>query len=197
MTSPERIDLEEVNLVQRAIKGDQAAWIRLVAVHQEAVFRLAYLILGDPDDAEDVAQETFIRAFRSLESFDISRSLKPWLLQIASNLARNHLRSSGRYWAALKRFARREIQIPRNITEENSVKKEDSMVLWEAVKRLRQTDQEVIYFRYFLDLSVEDTAEALKIPEGTVKSRLHRSLKRLEGVITQDFPALIVEEHTR
>lgn len=189
--------MEEAGLIQRARKGDQAAWIRLVEIHQEAVFRLAYLILGDPDDAEDVAQETFIRAFRSLESFDTRRSWKPWLLRIASNLSRNHLRSTGRYWAALNRFARREIQVPRDTTQETSYKKEESLALWEAVKRLRQTDQEVIYLRYFLDLSVEDTAEALKIPEGTVKSRLHRSLKRLEGVITQDFPALIVEEHTR
>jgi len=67
---------------------------------------------------------------------------------------------------------------------------EEPRALWEAVRRLRQADQTVIYLRYFLDLSVEETAEALMIAPGTVKSRLHRSLRRLEAVIARDFPAL-------
>jgi RNA polymerase sigma-70 factor (ECF subfamily) len=187
--------LDEADLIHRAQQGDQPAWIRLVEAHQEGVFHLAYLFLGDPDEAEDVAQETFIRAFRSLERFECNRSLRPWLLRIVSNLSRNQLRSSGRYWSALIRFGRREIRAANYSLEELSLEKESSMAIWEAVKRLRQEDQEVIYLRYFLDLSVEDTAQALKIAEGTVKSRLHRSLKRLEKVITKDFPTLI-EEHT-
>lgn len=96
----------EADLIHRARRGDKAAWVALVGEHQGAIFRLAYLILGDPDEAEDVAQETFIRAFRSLERFDEDRSLKPWLLRIASNLSRNQLRSSRRYLATLTRFGR-------------------------------------------------------------------------------------------
>ena len=72
--------------------------------HQQAVFRLAYLLLGDADEAEDVAQETFIRAYRALERFDASRPLRPWLLRIASNLASNQRRSIGRYFGALQRL---------------------------------------------------------------------------------------------
>ena len=75
--------------VRRAANGDAAAWEPLVRAHQEAVFRLCYLLLGDPDEAEDVAQETFLRAWKHLRRFDATRPLRPWLLSIASNLASN------------------------------------------------------------------------------------------------------------
>lgn len=185
--------MEETALIIRARQGDQAAWIALVADHQEVIFRLAYLILGDPDDAEDVAQDTFIRAYRSLDRFDVRRPLRPWLLRIATNLARNQLRSSGRYWAALSRFGRVDVETQGTVTDQTGTDPAETRALWDAVRRLRQSDQTVIYLRYFLDLSVEETAEALKIAPGTVKSRLHRSLRRLEAVIAKDFPILIEE----
>ena len=68
-----------------------AAWTTLVGQQQEAVFRLAYLLLGDADEAQDVAQEAFIRAFRALHRFDPARPLRPWLLSITANLVRQHL----------------------------------------------------------------------------------------------------------
>lgn len=182
--------MEEIDLIKRARQDDQAVWARLVEEHQEEIFRLAYLILGDPDDAKDVAQETFVRAFRSLDRFDEGRPLKPWLLQIAANLSRNQRRASGRYWAALTRLGLREIDEKRNTAEETSIREEKSKVLWAAVRQLRQVDQEVVYLRFFLDLSVDETAVVLEIAPGTVKSRLHRSLKRLETVISRDFPVL-------
>lgn len=182
--------MAEVNLVPRARQGDQEAWILLVREHQEAIFHLAYLILGDPDDAEDIAQETFIRAYRSLDRFDERRPLRPWLLRIAKNLSHNQRRSVGRYWAALIRFGRSEVDEKRDVTEEARTQREKSRRLWEAVKKLQRADQDVIYLRYFLELSVEETAAVLEVAQGTVKSRLHRSLERLEAVITRDFPEL-------
>ncbi|MEW5987644.1 MAG: sigma factor, partial [Chloroflexota bacterium] len=94
--------VDEAQWVARARQGDNAAWLGLVTQYQEAVFRLAYLILRDADEAEDVAQETFVRAFRSLGRFDSSRPLRPWLLTIAANLARNRRRAIGRYLAAAR-----------------------------------------------------------------------------------------------
>jgi RNA polymerase sigma-70 factor (ECF subfamily) len=171
------------------------AWLQLVEAHQQIVFRLAYLILGDPYEAEDVAQETFLRAFKALDRFDPDRALRPWLLTIAKNLARNRSRSLGRYWHALKRFwmqnSSTHTQNPEAVSFENIT----ARTLWEAIRRLRDADQEVIYLRYFLDLSSREAAQALDIAPGTVKSRLHRSLKRLEAVIAADFPNLR-EDHT-
>ena len=86
--------MDEATLIRHAANGDAAAWEPLVLAHQEAVFRLSYLLLGDPDDAEDIAQETFLRAWNHLKRFDTTRPLRPWLLSIASNLARNRLRSA-------------------------------------------------------------------------------------------------------
>ena len=180
---------DEAELVRRARQGNAAAWEELVRIHQEPVFRLAYLLLGDPGDAEDVAQEAFLRAYRNLERFDLERPLRPWLLSIAANLARNRRRSAGRYWAALQRWYKAR---PAAATgpEEQSLHNLERQDLWRAIRHLDFSDQQVIYLRYFLDMSTMEVAETLQIPEGTVKSRLHRALKRLRGVIERDFPEL-------
>jgi RNA polymerase sigma-70 factor (ECF subfamily) len=182
--------VDESTLVRRAANGDAAAWEPLVLAHQEAVFRLCYLLLGDPDDAEDVAQETFLRAWNYLGRFDPARPLRPWLLSIASNLASNRRRSAGRYLAALTRAFRSEPAASASI-EDRSARHMEASHLWKAVQTLSLPDQQIIYLRYFLELSVAETAQALAIPEGTVKSRLSRALERLRGIIRQDFPVLI------
>jgi RNA polymerase sigma-70 factor (ECF subfamily) len=181
--------LEQIELIRRARQGDEAAWEVLMRQNQDTVFRLAYLRLGDPDVAEDVAQETFIRALRALPRFDTTRPLRPWLLQIALNLVRNRQRSIGRYLAALRRWAQDNPFAEQEI-EDDTVQRQDAQLLWQAVKRLPQRDQDVIYLRYFLELPIDQAAEALDVPTGTVKSRLHRALKRLAAVIDNDFPAL-------
>ena len=182
--------MDESTLIRHAANGDAAAWEPLVLAHQEAVFRLSYLLLGDPDDAEDVAQETFLRAWNHLKRFDTARPLRPWLLSIASNLASNRRRSVGRYLSALTRAFRYEPASSTSI-EEKSMRQMEASHLWRAVQNLSVSDQQIVYLRYFLDLSVAETAEILKIAEGTVKSRLSRALERLRDIIQHDFPVLI------
>jgi RNA polymerase sigma-70 factor (ECF subfamily) len=181
--------VDESTLVRHAANGDAAAWEPLVLAHQEAVFRLSYLLLGDPDEAEDLAQETFLRAWKYLQRFDPARPLRPWLLSIASNLASNRRRSAGRYVSALMRAFRNE-PAPATSIEEHSAQQLEAGHLWKAVQNLSMPDQQIIYLRYFLALSVAETAQALNIPEGTIKSRLSRALERLRGIIQQDFPVL-------
>ena len=181
--------MDESTLVRHAANGDAAAWEPLVLAHQEAVFRLSYLLLGDPDDAEDIAQETFLRAWNYLKRFDATRPLRPWLLSIASNLASNRRRSAGRYFAALTRAFRNEPAVSAS-TEEKSAQHMEAGELWKAVQHLSVPDQQIIYLRYFLDLPVTETADVLQVAEGTVKSRLSRALERLRGIIQQDFPVL-------
>lgn len=187
--------MEEERLIQYARQGDQKAWIRLVELHQQALYRLAYLILGDPNDSKDVTQEAFIRAYRNLDRFKDQYPLRPWLLRITSNLARNRRRSLGRYWAALTRLRQSQDDVLLNPLEKITVQRIESEMLWQAVKQLRKMDQDVIYLRYFLDLSVNEAAQVLEVSPGTVKSRLHRSLKRLEMVIAHEFP-ILKEEYT-
>ncbi len=181
--------MDEPTLIRHAANGDAMAWEPLVLTHQQAVFRLSYLLLGDPDDAEDIAQETFLRAWKYLKRFDATRPLRPWLLSIASNLASNRRRSAGRYFAALTRAFRDEPTL--TTMEEKSSQHLQAHDLWKAVQTLNLPDQQIVYLRYFLDLSVAETAEVLQIAEGTVKSRMSRALEKLRSIIQQDFPVLI------
>ena len=96
--------MAEPDLATRARRGDQAAWDALVREHQQGAFRLAYLFLGNASEAEDVAQEAFVRAYRAFDRFDPARPFRPWLLSIVANLARNRRRSLGRYLAAWRRM---------------------------------------------------------------------------------------------
>src|SRR5512133_885580 len=147
--------LDEPTLIRHAINGDMTAWESLMMLHQESVFRLAYLLLGDPDEADDTAQESFLRAWKYLKRFDATRPLRPWLLSITANLARNRRRSAGRYIAALMRAFREEpASVP---VEEKSLQDLEANELWQAVRNLSRTDQQIIYLRYFLDLSVTES----------------------------------------
>jgi RNA polymerase sigma-70 factor (ECF subfamily) len=180
----------EAELVRRARSGETAAWEALVDAHRQAVFRLAYLLSGSAADAEDVAQETFLRAYHALGRFDTGRPLRPWLLKITANQARNQRRSLGRYAAALTRWFQSDPQTSEPGVEAASRRRQDRRQVWEAVRRLSDGDQRVIYLRYFLELSVEETADTLEIAPGTVKSRLHRALGRLRRVVEREFPEL-------
>ena len=180
--------MDEPTLIRRAVAGDTAAWEDLMRAHQQAVFRLAYLIVGDPDDAEDVAQETFLRAWKHLKGFDLKRPLRPWLLSITSNLSSNRRRSAGRYFAALTRAFRDE---PAPVTiEEKSSEQLQANELWKAVQKLNTQDQQIVYLRYFLDLPIAEASQVLQVAEGTIKSRLSRALEKLREIIKRDFPIL-------
>jgi len=174
----------ESEMVARARAGDDLAWETLVRQHQEPVFRLAYLLLGDPDDARDIAQEVFIRTYKHLNRFDETRPLRPWLMRISSNLARNRKRSLARYWRTLERAARQQ-PVDRATLDSGGVEE-----LWQAIRKLKHADQQVIYMRYFLEISEAEMASTLEIPRGTVKSRLHRALSRLRVLIETEFPDL-------
>gem|GEM_PF-277815 len=180
--------VDESTLIRHAANGDAAAWESLMHAHQQSVFRFAYLLLGDPDDAEDTAQESFLRAWKYLKRFDPTRPLRPWLLSITANLASNRRRSAGRYFAAVLRAFRDE---PTSVRiEEKSAQNLEANELWHAVQHLNPADQQIIYLRYFLDLSVNETAQVLNVADGTVKSKLSRALEKLRTIIQKDFPVL-------
>lgn len=182
--------MNEPELIDAARRGDADAWAALVHAHQEPVFRLAYLLLSDADEADDVAQETIIRAHNALNSFDHTRPLRPWLLRIAANTARNRRRSLRRYLLAIQRSF---IGEPSALPGPDAGAHWEATTLWQAVKRLGSADQEIIYLRYFLDLSEAEAARTLAVAQGTIKSRTSRALTRLRALIDSEFPALRAE----
>jgi RNA polymerase sigma factor (sigma-70 family) len=169
----------EVELATRARAGDRTAYSEMVAAHQQVAFRVAYLVTGSAPDAEDAAQEGFVKAYRSLHRFDPRRPFRPWLLTIVANEARNRRRSAGRRLAYEARAVRLAPSVPGHTPEQEAEAAETRLALLEAVNRLPEAERLVIGLRYFLQLSEAETAAAAGIPTGTVKSRMWRAMERL------------------
>jgi RNA polymerase sigma-70 factor, ECF subfamily len=173
---------DESDLFARAQRGETAAYEEIVQRYQQIAFRTAYVITGSAADAEDAAQEGFVKAFRALGRFRAGADPRPWLLRIVANEARNRVRSSQRRHGLELRLIdgfRPGDAAPS--PEAAAVAAEDRQRLLGLVNALGEEDRLVISSRYFLELSGEETAAALGIPEGTVKSRLSRALLRLRG----------------
>ncbi len=177
---------DDGELFARAQRGDTAAYEEIVQRYQQVAFRTAYVITGSAADAEDAAQEGFVKAYRALATFRSGAEPRPWLLRIVANEARNRVRSEGRRHQLELRLA--EGIRPGGAApspEAAAVAAEDRERLFDLVNGLGDEDRLVIASRYFLELSGEETAAALGIAEGTVKSRLSRALARLRARIAE------------
>ncbi len=168
----------EETLVERACRGDPAAFEALVVSYQSLAFRTAFVIAGDAADAEEAAQDAFVKAHRALRRFHSGQPFRPWLLTIVANEARNRRRTRDRRAALALRAA--DPGVPGEDPEAAALTSERRKRLLTAVERLRDNDREVLACRYFLELSEEETSAALGIARGTVKSRTHRALERLQ-----------------
>jgi RNA polymerase sigma-70 factor (ECF subfamily) len=135
----------------------------------ETAFRLAYVITGTAADAEDAAQEAFVKAWRALGRFRAGEPFRPWLLRIVANEARNRRRSAGRRLRLALRAAE----------EHRDAEPADTRALLEALNELPHDAQLVLACRYLLGFSEQETAAALDVAQGTVKSRTSRALERL------------------
>lgn len=190
--APDEPEAAETALVRRAQAGDTAAYGELVAFHQAAAFRVAFLLLGSPSDAEDAAQEGFVRAYLALARFRAGEPFRPWLLQVVGNEARNRRRALGRRAGVLDRAIRAvrgdEASAVAPSPERTLLTGETNTEVREALARLREEERQVVACRYLLELSEAETAAALGIPAGTVKSRLHRALARLRDDLTDIGP---------
>jgi len=169
----------EETLVERARRGDSVAFETLVLAYQSLAFRTAFVIAGDASDAEEAAQDAFVKAHRALGRFHTGEPFRPWLLTIVANEARNRRRARGRR-AALTPRAAVEPGANGEDPEAAALASERRERLLSAVERLSDDDRDVLACRYLLELSEEETAAALGIPRGTVKSRTHRALARLQ-----------------
>jgi RNA polymerase sigma-70 factor (ECF subfamily) len=174
--------LTESELIDRAKRGDAEAYEHIVQAHQGIAFRIAYLVTGDAGDAEEAAQDGFVKAFRALDRFRPGAPFRPWLLEIVANEARNRRRSAARRTKlALRQAAESVSGGAAPSPEATLLDTERRSELLEAVNELREEERLVIACRYFLDLSEAETAAALGIRKGTVKSRTARALEHLRG----------------
>lgn len=174
---------EDSRLVEQARQGDAAAFGHLVERYQDVAFRVAYLIVGDAAEAEDIAQDAFVKAYAALGRFRAGAPFRPWLLQIVANEGRNRRRTTGRQANLALRAAEEQRTAAAGDAapspEAAALAREQRQDLLDSVNALRDEDRQAITLRYFLDLSEAEMAAALGCPRGTVKSRLSRALARL------------------
>jgi RNA polymerase sigma factor (sigma-70 family) len=174
----------EAELVSRARRGDEAAFGALVDAFADIAFRTAYLVTGDAAEAEDAAQEAFVKAYRAIDRFREGSPFRPWLLRIVGNTARNRRRSAGRQ---LGLRLRAQAQAPSAESapspEADLLRSERRAALLEAINALPADDRLVIGARYFLDMPEAEIAALAGVAQGTVKSRLFRARRRLADAI--------------
>ena len=184
--------LDDRSLAVRSQQGDRDAFGELIHRHQLAVFNVAYRLLGNRQDAEDAAQEAFIRAYRAFAAFDPTRPLAPWLKKIAANVCFNRLQSLPPTVETLPEDEFDDLPAgpaPTSDPEAASQEKEISDRVRAEILRLPPRYRVVIELRHFQALSYEQIAAALQRPLSDVKSDLFRARKllaeRLEDLNTE------------
>lgn len=180
--------LDERELIASVQNGDTRAFEQLVRIHQEVALRVAYLVVRNPSEAEDVTQDAFVKAYRSLDRFRVEAPFRPWLLRIVRNEALNLVRGA-------KRRGRLALQVGNNPVSGDAAPSPEAVVLTEEERRrllavvddLPERYRNVIVHRYLLDMSEQETSEILGLPAGTVKSRTSRALERLRRRLGGEF----------
>jgi RNA polymerase sigma factor (sigma-70 family) len=172
--------LDENDLIRRAKRGDKHAYEELVHAYQGIAFRTAYVLAGNGADAEEAAQDGFVKAWRALGRFRDGAPFRPWLLQIVANEARNRRRSAGRRaHLALRAATEHPSGDAAPSPEAALLSAQQREALLAAVNDLPEDQRSVITLRYFVGLSEQEVADTLDLPTGTVKSRTSRALERL------------------
>ncbi|HVR79970.1 MAG TPA: RNA polymerase sigma factor [Acidimicrobiia bacterium] len=176
--------LEEKELIADAKSGDASAYGRLVRLHQAVALRVAYIVVRDHAEAEDVTQEALVKAYRALGRFREDAPFRPWLLRIVRNEALNRRRSTGRRELLALRAAADPVSggaAPSPETEVMSGEERERVLA--AVDSLPERYRSVISARFLVGLSEAETAGMLGIASGTVKSRTSRGLTRLREML--------------
>ena len=181
---------DDAALVGKCIEGDERAFRELVGRYQARVYSLAYRMLRVREDAEDITQETFVRMFRAARRYDPERPFSSWLFTIASRLCIDHIRR--RRLPTVSMFQREpgsheewtlELADPGQRPDEQTEQHEEERRMRALVDRLPEHYRIVVMLRHQEDLSYEEIAEALDMPLGTIKARIHRARALLRDLI--------------
>lgn len=182
---------EDVTLVRRALAGDQSAFASLVDKYKDSVFNVAYRMLSNPTEAEDVAQETFVRAYTQLRTYKDSHRFSTWLLSIASHLSIDQLRRRRFLALPLENVPFLEwIADLGQGPEDMALATEASDEMQQVLSTLPAKYRAVLVLRYWHDLSYEEIAEALHLTAPLVKARLHRARELVARTLRAQNSAL-------
>ncbi|MBN1179600.1 MAG: sigma-70 family RNA polymerase sigma factor [Anaerolineae bacterium] len=174
--------MEETVWIQRALEGDTRAFSRLVQVYQTPVYNVTYRMLGERMEAEDAAQETFLRAFRNLQRYDPKRPFRTWLLSIAAHHCIDRMRRQ-RPTLSLDDVVLRaagDVEPERTVLE-----RERQAGVQALLEALSPTDRMAVILMYWHDCSYEEVAEVLHLTVSAVKSRLHRARRAMAQALEE------------
>ncbi len=183
---------DDHRLITNCLKGDAAAFGELVRRYQERVYHTAYRLIGNAEDAQDVAQETFINAYQSLDGFKGNASFFTWLYRIAVNTAISHKRK--RRLALVRMDGGQNGQTASEPADASETSRpghaleqaEEESRVRRALDRLSPEHRAVLMLKEMEDQKYEEIAEVLNVPVGTVRSRLHRARMELREILEQD-----------
>ena len=193
---------EEQAWVLQAQQGDDEAFTKLVETYQTPVFNLCYRMLGEPELAEDAAQETFLRAYQHLHRYDQKRPFPTWLLSIAAHYCIDRLRRRKFSMFSMdteddegNSFEIPDVDAPN--PEGEAITGQTNERVHAMLKDLDATDRAAIIMRYWYDYSEKEIAESLNLTVSAVKSRLHRARKELAGLWVEQEDDLLAEMERR
>jgi RNA polymerase sigma-70 factor (ECF subfamily) len=186
---PSPADIEA--LIQRCLRGDQQAWDAIVKQYWRKVFNVAYKFVGKHDEAEDLAQDIFLKIFKSLDTFDRRANFQTWLISVSRNLCIDHYRSVRKERETIDRDvdANELAPVSHDAGPVDALEHRDRVALLrQALAGLPATLRTAVVMRDIQELSYQEIADELRLPEGTVKSRINRGrtelarqIRRLRG----------------
>lgn len=189
------IATEDRELVARVLEGDQGAFAELVEAYQRPVYNLTYRMLGEAREAEDAAQEAFLRAYQHLERYDPQRSFKTWLLSIASNYCIDRLRKRRLTWLSIDEPLPPHPALTSDTPgpETATLSGERSEAVQELLADLAPDYRAAVVLRYWYDMPYAEIAATLDTTESAIKSRLFRARQMLaQKVQSGGAPGLLV-----
>ena len=176
----------EQALIKKVKKGDLDAYGAIIQDYQSSVFNVCYRVLGNRQDAEDLTQEAFLRAYHQISSFDLSRSFGPWMRTLAANLCYNHLKKAWLNQVPLE-DERDTIKDDSNYGPEGSLEiDQEHKALYHAIWKLPEVQRMALELRHFQGLSYLEMADALNLPLNTVRSHLYRSRQKLAELLEEE-----------
>ncbi len=178
-------DPEELALVERAVAGDERAFAELVTRYQTAVYTLAYRMLGDAGEAEDAAQEVFLRIYRRLATYDAAHRFSTWVLSIASHYCIDVLRRKRPWLVPLETISNWMRSRSRG-PEATALAQEQQDAVRLLLAKLPEHYRLVLLLRYWHDLGYEEIAAVVDQPVSTIKARLHRARNALAALISSE-----------